>query len=303
MTFAATANAIIHAGLKPAFVDIDPATLNIDPARLAERLTPHTAAVVVVHYAGNACDMAAILHAAGSRPVIEDCAHAIETEYQGVAAGLLGVAGAFSFYPNKNITTGEGGLVLTSDAALAERVRRLRLHGLNRSTYDRAQTPQLSQYDITDAGYKANMNEIQAAIGLCQLQNVAAWHARRCWIAAQYSAALEPTGLLAVVKPIANTVPAWHLFTVQLHLERLSASRDAIAAAIISRGIGLTVAYQPLHTFSYYRRVWGTHVGDFPVAEAAYPRLLSLPIYPALTDEQVYYVCETVRDVLLHHKR
>jgi len=302
-TFAATANTILLNGAKLVLADIDPQTLNIDPSSVAERITPNTRAVVCVHVAGHPCDMDALraLTEPHDIALIEDCAHAFESSYKGTPTGLIGYGGAFSFYPNKNITTGEGGLILCPDAGLEGRLRRLRNHGLDFDSYERSKTRGYKQYDIMELGFKHTMNELQACIGRQQISRLPEMTRRRMALVRRYDDAFAANPHLEPVKPLADTVSAYHLYIVQLRSDAVAAHRDDIVADIMDRGVGLSIAYKPLHLFTYFRTQLGYQIGDLPQAEAAYQRVFSLPLYPLLSTEEQDYAIEVVQTVVAQY--
>jgi len=300
MTFAATVNAIIHAGATPVLADVDPVTMNIDPAAVAAAVTPRTRAVVPVHFAGRPCEMDELLAVAAGHDlaVIEDCAHAIETEYHGRAAGTFGDFGCFSFYVTKNVVTGEGGMVLTSSEDHAARIKVLALHGMSKDAWRRFSDEGYRHYFVTEAGYKYNMMDIQAAIGIHQLARVEAAWRRRAAIWDEYLRAFAdlPLGLPAALAP--DTRHAYHLFTVLVDEERAGLSRDAFLDAMTAENVGVGVHYLSIPEHPFYRERFGWRPDDFPEAKRIGRRTVSLPLSPALSDEDVADVVAAVRKVL-----
>lgn len=304
MTFCASVNAILHAGAVPVLADIDPVTLNIDPARIAGKITRKTRAVLPVHFAGRLCDMEAILGIARARKlkVIEDCAHAIETE-GARKAGTFGDAGCFSFYATKNVTTGEGGLVLARDTAVADRVKRLALHGMSKDAWKRYSDSGYVHYDVVELGYKYNMTDLQAAIGLPQLARVEANWRRRRAIWAAYQRAFADLPLELPAEPPRGTRHAYHLYTPRIRKDaavrgRTAAQkRDFVLAALTAEGIGAGVHYRALVDHPYYRKALGWKRADTPVAADIGDRTFSLPLSPALGDKDVADVVSAVRKV------
>lgn len=288
LTFVATANTIVQAGGTPVFVDIDPATLNLDVARLEAAVGPRTRAIVPVHFAGLPVDMdplEAIAARHGLR-VIEDAAHAIGTEYRGRRVGSGGDTQVFSFHPNKNMTTGEGGCVTSSDPALLARVERLRFHGIERGELGEALTKEGAPYDVGEPGFKYNMMDLQAAIGLHQLKQLDGFIARRSALAERYRAALD--GLPGVRLPGTPGYPhrhAWHMFNPVLG-EAARLGRADFIGAMRERGIGVGIHYPAVHLYRTYQERLGTAPGDFPHAEAAGAGIVSLPLFPDLSDSQ-----------------
>jgi dTDP-4-amino-4,6-dideoxygalactose transaminase len=313
MTFCATANAILHAGATPVLADCDPVTFNISPREIARRITKKTKAILPVHFAGRACDMNAILGIAKDArlKIIEDCAHAIETEWRGlhgtrgmIKAGTAGDAGCFSFYATKNVTTGEGGLVLTPRAAVADRVKRLALHGMSKDAWRRYSDSGYVHYDVVELGYKYNMTDIQAAIGLPQLRRVEAHWKRRRAIWARYQAAFADLPVTLPAEPGKDERHAYHLYTPLVRKDAMvpgrttGQKRDWILAALTAEGIGAGVHYRALCDHPYYRKTLGWKRADFPVAADIGDRTLSLPLSPALADKDVSDVITAFRKVL-----
>lgn len=300
LTFCATVNAIIHAGATPVLADVDPETMNIDPARVEAALTPRTRAVVPVHFAGRPCDMDGITAIASSRDLrlIEDCAHAIETEYKGRPAGTFGDFGCFSFYVTKNIVTGEGGLVLARDEEAAARVRVLGLHGMSKDAWKRFSDEGYKHYQVVEAGFKYNMMDLQAAIGLHQLRQVGPFWERRREIWARYDEAFAdlPVGLPAA--PEADTVHGYHLYTLLVDEARCGISRDAFLDAMTAHHVGVGVHYLSIPEHPYYRDTFGWRPEDFPNAARIGRQTVSIPLTPRLTDADVADVIAAVRAVV-----
>jgi dTDP-4-amino-4,6-dideoxygalactose transaminase len=301
MTFCATVNAIIHAGATPVLADCDPLTFNIDPREIEKRITPRTRALLPVHFAGRACDMEAIMALARKHnlKVIEDCAHAIETQVDGKHAGTWGDFGCFSFYVTKNVVTGEGGMVVARDAKAADRIKILGLHGMSKDAWSRFSDQGYKHYQVVEVGFKYNMTDIQAALGLRQLEKVERYWQRRAQIWARYQEAFAdlPCQRPAPVAP--NTRHAHHLYTLLVDTDALSASRDDVLNSLAARGIGTGVHYLALHTHRYYAETFGWKVGDYPHSERISERTLSLPISAKLSDADVERVVRNVREVLL----
>lgn len=305
LTFAACANVIVQTGATPVLADVSPDDLNIDPAQVERRITPRTRALMAVHYAGQPCRMDALLDIARRYNLflIEDAAHAAGAEYRGQRIGSLGDATAFSFYATKNLTTGEGGMLTTNRPELAERARLMTLHGMNRDGWQRYEKGGSWYYEVIAPGYKYNMSDIMAALGLVQLRRLDAMNARRAELATRLTAALA--GCEAVATPSARPEVrhVWHLYVIRLRLECLRIDRARFIEELTARGIGTSVHFIPIHYHPYYREGFGFRLGDFPVAEDAYPRLVSLPLYPAMTETDVDRVAEAVLDVVSHYKR
>lgn len=298
MTFAATALAAVHAGARPVFVDIRDDTMNVDIDAVARAIGPKTRALVGMHYAGLACDLGALLELAQKHDLwlLEDDAHAIGTQWQGRPAGSIGDAGAFSFYANKNFTTVEGGMLVTSSPDFAERARTLRLQGMSRDAWKRDGSASW-RYDIVDAGFKYPMNDVQAAIGLVQIDRLGGWQARRAEIAALYRQLLSDVAGLRLPAAAPNgDVHGNHLFVIRLDPTRVS--RDRVGPELRAKGIETSVHFVPLHLHTYFQRTLGCAEGDFPVADRAFSEILSLPMHQGMADDDVRYVATALLDVL-----
>ncbi|MBV8368253.1 MAG: aminotransferase class I/II-fold pyridoxal phosphate-dependent enzyme [Candidatus Eremiobacteraeota bacterium] len=302
ITWASTANAVELLGARAVLADVDPRTLQLDPADVARRLTPRTRAVIPVHYAGAPADTDAIRAAVAGRSVtvIEDAAHAIGTSYRGRAVGGGGAIAVFSFHPIKNITTGEGGMVVCHDAALAERLRLLRFHGVSKDAWKRYARGGTPQYEVVEPGYKYNMLDIQAALGVVQLPKLDRFIAARRALAERYDDLLAD---LPGVRPIDRvdypSEHAWHLYVVRLRLEALAADRDTIIGDLAEENVGAGLHFTALHRHAYYREKYGYAPGDLPHASAASDEILSLPLYPGLTAADQDDVVRALRAVLL----
>jgi perosamine synthetase len=304
MTFAATANCVAFQGATPVFVDVAPDTLLIDPARVAEKITPRTRAIIAVDYTGQPCDYDGLAEIARPRrlALVADACHALGASDRGRPAGVLADLNVFSFHPVKHITTGEGGMVTTSDPQLAERMRRFRNHGI---THDHRQREERQSwfYEIIELGYNYRLTDIQCALGLSQLHKLSGWIARRRHIAGRYNEAFAD---LPAVRPLSvrpGVGHAYHLYVVQLDPDRLTAGRDQVFAALRAEGIGVNVHYIPTHLHPYYRHHHGTGPGLCPVAEQAYERILSLPLFPRMTDADVDDVIAAVTKVTTAYSR
>lgn len=302
-TFAATGEVILYCKAKPVFVDVERATGNLDPALLQQAITPRTKAVIPVHIAGVACRMDEISEVAAHHglEVIEDAAHALGTSYHGRPVGSLSRFTCLSFYATKNLTTGEGGMVCLTREGDAERIRRLSLHGLSQDAWGRYTSAGSWAYSIEEMGYKYNLTDLAAAIGLCQLRRFDAIQERRREIARQYRACLAECDALEL--PDDPEGHAWHLFLLRLHPERLRIDRDEFARRLQEANIGISVHFIPLHLHPLYRDLLGHKEGDFPVAEEVFRRTISLPLYPGMTSEDVEYVASMVRWLAGEHRR
>jgi dTDP-4-amino-4,6-dideoxygalactose transaminase len=304
LTFAATVNVIEHVGARPVLVDVLPDTLTMDPDRVADAVTSRTRAVIPVHYAGHPAELDELTALARGREIVivEDAAHAIPARYRGRAIGAGPNPVAFSFYATKNLTTGEGGM-LTGDAAFLDHARVVSLHGMSRDAWRRYEKDGSWRYDVLLPGFKYNMSDIQASLGLWQLRKQPAFHRRRQEVAAAYTGAFEGVPELEVpaVRPLVQH--AWHLYVLRLRPERLTIDRDRFIAELVARNIGVSVHFIPIHLHPYYRQRYGFTPGCFPVAERNYERMLSLPLHPRLTDQDVADVIGAVLDVVEKHRR
>jgi len=305
MTFVATANAVLHAGGTPVFADCDPGTFNVTAASVAAAITPRTRAVVPVHFAGLPCPMDGILGVTGNAQirVVEDCAHCIEGTIGGRHAGTLGDFGAFSFYPTKNVTSIEGGMIVTGDAKAAERMRISRLHGLSRDAWKRFGGEGYRHYQAETLGYKYNMTDIQAAVGIHQLHRVPRNLELRERIWRRYDEAFRPLPAALPAPPGNGVRHARHLYTLLLDLERLRVPRDTVLEAIQKEGIGVGVHYIAVPLHPYFRDRFGFREGMFPNAEYVSARTLSVPLTPYLDDLDVEDVIMAVTKVLLYYSR
>jgi dTDP-4-amino-4,6-dideoxygalactose transaminase len=300
-TFTATAEVVRYLGADVKLVDIDATTLNIDPAAVEAAITPRTKAIMPVHYGGLAADMPAILAIARRHglKVVEDAAHALPATSGGSLIGTLASdATVFSFYANKTITTGEGGMLVTRDAALAKRAQVMRLHGMSRDAFDRftADVPSW-YYEIVAPGFKYNLTDIAAAIGLQQLKKAHRFAQRRGQIAQRFNAALAPLPVLTAPEPPANELHAWHLYPLRLR-DDAPIGRDRLIERLFARGIGCSVHYIPLHQQPYWRERYRLTAAMFPHSQHAYERQLSLPIYTRMSDADVERVIDGVVQAL-----
>jgi len=302
-TFVSTANVIVHVGATPVFVDIDPQTYNLDPGKIENAVTEKTKAILPVHYAGNPCDMDRILNIAEKYDlrVIEDAAHATGAIYKNRKIGAIGDLTSFSFYATKNLTTGEGGMVTTNSSQLAEKTRLLRLHGMSRDAWKRYHAAGSWYYEVLAPGYKYNMTDIQASIGIHQLKKMEQMQRRREDIARSYDEAFKD--LPGIVRPIVSehVHHAWHLYPILLDLILLKVDRNAFVEALRAENVGTSVHFIPIHLHPYYRDRFSFRAGDFPNSEYVYEREISLPIYPRMTDSDVDDVIAAVRKVAQHY--
>jgi len=305
ITWPSTVNVIIHQGARPVFVDVEPGTLNIDPEKIEEKITWRTKAIIPVHLAGHVCDMGPITRIAHRHNlfVIEDAAHALEAEYLGYKTGTIGDVGCFSFYVTKNITSGEGGILTTNDDKLAELVRMYSFGGIDRSAWKRYGSAGYKHWEVIYPGYKYNMPDILATIGICQLRKADTfWDTRRIH-SESYDAAFR--GIPEIITPTreAYAKHSYHLYIIQIDTDKLTADRDVIMNAIQDEGIGIGIHFRNLHLQQCYREKYGYRRGDFPVAERASDRIISLPLYPRLTPDDVQDVANAVIKTVKRYRK
>lgn len=296
MTFAATANAVIHAGGVPVFADCEKDTMNISPEDIERKITNKTRATIPVHFAGRPCNMDAVMSIAKRHKlkVIEDCAHAIETEYHGRKTGTFGDLGCFSFYATKNIVTGEGGMVITDNEECANRIKVLGLHGMSKDAWKRFSDEGYKHYQVVYAGFKYNMMDIQAAIGIHQLSRIDKYWKRREQIWNRYNEAFKGLPVFLPAPVESHTKHAYHLYTLLLDIDNLKITRDQFLDKMTAQNIGVGVHYIALHLHPYYQQAFGYKKGDFPNAEWISNRTVSIPLSAKLTDEDVDDVIEAV---------
>ncbi len=299
ITFPATANVIIHQNAKPVFVDVEPETLNINSGEIESKISKRTKAIMPVHFAGHPCEMDPIVSLAhkNNLTIIEDAAHALESKYHGEKIGNSGNLTSFSFYATKNITTGEGGMLTTNDDDLADKIRVLALHGISKDAWKRHGKDGFQHWELLMPGYKYNMFDLQASLGIHQIKKVEDFLKRREQIVKQYNAAFKDTDEIQLLKSKPNIKHAHHLYIIVVKTERLKASRDVILGEIQKKGIGVGVHFQSLHLQPFFKQHYNYKKGMFPQAEYFSDRVISLPLYPKMTDEDVTRVIETVLDV------
>jgi perosamine synthetase len=300
ITFAATANAVVYRGATPIFADVDPDTLLIDPEEVARKVTGRTRAVIAVDYAGQPCDYGALRKIADrcGLTLVADACHSLGGTCDGRPVGSLADLTVFSFHPVKHITTGEGGMVTTDSDRLAAQMRLFRNHGITSDHRQRAQHGSWF-YEMTELGYNYRLTDIQCALGMSQLRKLPQWLIRRREIAAVYRTGLGECPEIRPLKTRSNVDHAYHLFAIKLDLDKLNTDRSTVFQRLLSQGIGVNVHYVPVHLHRFYRERFGTGPGLCPIAEAAYERLLTLPLFPAMKDEDVLRVldaCLNVRD-------
>ena len=305
MTFAATAEVVLYFKAKPVLVDCQSDTLNLDPDQIERAVTSRTKAIIPVHLAGQPCDMDRILDVTSryNLKVIEDAAHALPAGYQGKRVGTVGDITCFSFYATKTITTGEGGMATTENGDWANRMRMMSLHGISLDAWDRYTDKGSWYYEIIRPGYKYNLTDIAAALGIEQLKRCDRfWEARRR-IASHYHEAFADLPEIQVPACMPNIQHAWHLYVIQLNTERLKISRRDFIKALKSEKIGTSVHFIPLHLHPFYRDKFGYQPADFPQASAVFERIISLPIYPTMTEGDVRDVIVAVRKLVLEYRR
>lgn len=304
-TFAASVNVITHVGARPVLADIEPETLCLDPTAIERALTPRTRAILTVDYGGQPCDYDAVHALARPRglKVVADAAHALGAAWHGRPVGSLADVTAFSFYAIKNLTAGEGGVVVTDDEALMERIAVLSLHGMDRHAWKRYAATGSWFYEVSAPGFKYNLSDILAAVALGQLERFAAFQQRRAELVAGYAARLRDLAevRLPAVRP--GATHAWHLYPIALELERLTCDRARFIEELRAENIGTTVNFIPIHLHPWYRETLGLAEGSLPVAEDAYRRAITLPLYPRMSDADLDDVCAAVRKVAAHFRR
>lgn len=304
-TFAASANIIIHAGAKPVFVDVDPVTYNIDPAKIEAKITPRTKAIIPVHYAGQTCDLDPIKALAEQYNLflLEDAAHAVYTTYKGKLIGGIGDATAFSFYATKNLCTAEGGMLTTNNDELAEKARVISLHGMSKNAWNRYAKGGSWFYEIEFPGFKYNMTDIQASMGLVQMKRLESMQKRREEIAKRYNEHFAT--MPEIIQPQESGLGrhAWHLYAIQVNDDLLTIDRNKFIEELGNANIGTSVHFIPVHLHPYYRETFGTGEGDLPVAEKIFSRLISLPLYTRMSDGDVEDVLNAVDTIVNQYRK
>ena len=305
MTFAATGEVVLYCKARPVLVDCTKESFHLDPQQIERAITSRTRAIMPVHYAGYPCDMDAILDIARRHrlKVIEDAAHALPSSYKGRMIGTLGDVTCFSFYATKTLTTGEGGMITTENEEYAERMRVLSLHGISKDAWKRYTAEGTWRYDILESGFKYNLTDLHAAIGLAQLAKADDLRSRRSAIAERYS--LELASLDAFVPPPEpnDESHAWHLYVIRVNPASLRIGRDQLIEELKSRGISTSVHFIPLHLHSLYQRHLGYRAGQFPQAEQHFEHAISLPIFPGMTDVEIDRVIEALREISIIHRK
>lgn len=299
-TFSATANVIVHVGARPVFADIRDRDGNIDPEQVERAITPRTRAIIPVHFAGEPCDMDAIMDVARRHNllVLEDAAHAVGARYRGRPIGSIGDATAFSFYATKNMTTAEGGALATDDSELADRVKVLTLHGMTKDAWNRYDAGGAWRYDIVEFGFKDNLTDMAAALGRSQLRRLDELTEARTRLVQRYFANLREEEHVTLPGFDEANHHAWHLFVIHVKNDQSPVQRDDVIRRLAERGIGTSVHFIPLHYFTAYKKLGSWQEGDFPAAERFFSGAISLPLYPTMTVAEVDEVCAALSEIL-----
>jgi len=300
LTFASTSNAIIHTGATPVFVDVEKETMNIDPEKIEEAITPRTRAIIPVHFAGRPCNMDAIMDIARQHDliVIEDAAHCIEGWYKGEKIGNIGDMSCFSFYVTKNIVTGEGGMVTTNKEVWADKIKMYGLHGLSKDAWKRYSDEGFIHYQVLFPGFKYNMMDIQASLGIHQMKRIDKYLKRRKEIWEKYNSAFSNLPVFCPAEPEEDTVHARHLYTLLIDIDKIKKTRDAVQQELHELNIGTGIHFISLHLHDYYRKTYGFKPDDFPNAKFISDRTISLPLSAKLTDEDVDDVIQAFQKAL-----
>ena len=299
MTFASTANCIVFQGGTPVFSDIDPDTLLIDPALIEGKITSRTKAIIAVDYAGQPCDYDSLRRLAEKHGIylVSDACHSLGAIYKDQMVGSLADMTAFSFHPVKHITTGEGGMIVTDSEKFHKKIRLFRNHGIT-TDYRQREEQRSWHYEMVALGYNYRITDLQCALGMSQLKKLPKWIARRQSIAKRYSKALQDINEIIPQKRLKDISHAYHLYSIQLVLEKLSSTRSEIFLKLRNEGLGVNVHYIPVHLHPFYRQHFGFKKGLCPVSEAVYKRLITLPLFPAMTDDEVETVITSVKKVM-----
>jgi dTDP-4-amino-4,6-dideoxygalactose transaminase len=305
MTFAATAEVVLYFKAKPVLVDCQPNTFNLDADQIEKALTSKTKAIIPVHMGGQPCDMDRILEIARIHNlyVVEDAAHALPARYQGKMVGTIGDITCFSFYATKTITTGEGGMATTENLEWAERMRIMSLHGISRDAWKRYTVEGSWYYEILYPGFKYNLTDVAAALGIQQLRKADRFWELRQRCATLYNAGFKDVPEITVPYVEPDVQHAWHLYVIQLNLEQLCTSRNEFIELLKKENIGTSVHFIPLHLHPYYQDTFGYRLEDFPNASSVFERIVSLPIFPKMTDADIQRIIETVKMLVRQHRR
>jgi len=305
MTFAATGGVVTYLGAKPVLIDCRPDDLTLDVNQMEQVITPKTKAIIPVHFAGHPCEMIQLMEIARAYKlrVIEDAAHSLPAWYQGVMVGAIGDITCFSFYATKTITTGEGGMATTQNAEWADRMRMMSLHGISRNAWSRYSANGSWSYDICHAGHKYNLTDLAATLGIEQLKKCDQFYEIREHYAGLYNQGLKDLSEITCPSVARNVQHAWHLYVIQLDLDQLRIGRNEFIDILKKYNIGTSVHFIPLHLHPYYQQTYGYRAGDFPNARTCFERIISLPIYPKMTEADIDYVIEVIREVIRHYRR
>lgn len=305
LTFAASANTIVHTGAKPVFADIDEKTMCIDPNKIEEKITEKTKAIVPVHYGGQSCDLDKINEIAKKHNllVLEDAAHAIYTTHKGKLIGSIGDTTSFSFYATKNICTGEGGMLTTNSDEIAEKARVMSLHGMSKNAWNRFAKGGSWYYEILYPGYKYNMTDMQAALGLCQLEKIEKMQNLREKYAKMYNDAFSKLDEIITPIEVEGNRHAWHLYVIRVKEDMLKINRNEFIEALAEENIGTSVHYTPVHLHPYYMETFGYKMGDFPIAEKVFKGMISLPLYPSMKEQDVEDVINAVTRIVQENRK
>lgn len=305
MTFPATAEIVCYFGAKPVIVDVEEDTLNISLKEIEKAITPKTKAIIPVHYGGQPCDLDEIQEIADhyKLKVLEDAAHSLPATYKGKKIGTISDVTCFSFYATKTLSTGEGGMICTNNEEIAERCAIMRLHGINRDAWKRYSEAGSWYYEVVAPGFKYNFTDLQASLGIPQLKKVdAMWQSRQS-IAYRYNQALKNLDLITLPTIKNDRESSWHLYPIRLNLEMLTKNRAQIIEELKKLNIGVGVHFMPVHQHLYYSETFNLDDKNFPVASSSFPRLMSLPIYPGMSDQSVEKVINTLTDLLNQYRR
>ena len=304
MTFTASAEVVLYFKARPVLVDCEQDTLNIDPQRIEEKITPKTKAIMPVHFGGQPCDMSTILRIARKYDLrlVEDAAHALPAHYNGKMVGTIGDVTCFSFYVTKTVTTGEGGMATTGNGEWADRMRMMSLHGISKDAWKRYSNEGSWYYEVAFPGYKYNMTDIAAAIGIEQLKKCNRFWEMRRRIAAAYDTGFADLPEIRTPKSHPDLQHAWHLYVIQLELERLTINRNKFIELLKQENIGTSVHFIPLHFHPYYKRTFGYTAADFPNASAVFHRIVSLPIFPKMSEADTEHVIGTIREIVKQYR-
>jgi dTDP-4-amino-4,6-dideoxygalactose transaminase len=305
MTFPATAEIVCYFGAKPVIVDVDEDTLNISLEEIEKAITPKTKAIIPVHYGGQPCDLDEIQAIANAHnlKVLEDAAHSLPATYKDKKIGTISDVTCFSFYATKTLSTGEGGMICTNDEEIAERCAIMRLHGINRDAWKRYSESGSWYYEVVAPGYKYNFTDLQASLGLPQLKKVDAMWEWRKKIAARYFEGLKDLDMITLPTVKTDRESSWHLFPIRLNLDMITKNRAQIIDELKNNNVGVGVHFMPVHQHLYYSETFKLDDKNYPVASGAFPRLMSLPIYPGMTDQSVEKVINTLIEILNKYRR